>query len=287
MRKLIILAGFLCLYIFSYAQNDTLPTVEIKKLSTHWIILDLGVSNYFDHTNYSAVNPYLYNRLGAAAFIPGATSPSPLSKSDFNVNTFKSLNINIWLFMQRLSLYKNYVNLKYGLGVELNNYKYKSTSNISYLASNPFTVDATSASPIVYRDSIQFSVNKLAVDYVTIPLMLDFLTKPGGGIKKGLSISLGISVGYSYSYRNKQVSFERGVQANKGDFNLEKFKYSYVAEFGSGPVKLKGTHKPKIFYRLLLGFGKIRFYGSYTPKDLYISGLKMNPYNVGLRFVNW
>ena len=287
MRKLIILAGFLCLYIFSYAQNDTLPTVEIKKLSTHWIILDLGVSNYFDHTNYSAVNPYLYNRLGAAAFIPGATSPSPLSKSDFNVNTFKSLNLNIWLFMQRLSLYKNYVNLKYGLGVELNNYKYKSTSNISYLASNPFTVGATSTSPIVYRDSIQFSVNKLAVDYVTIPLMLDFLTKPGGGIKKGLSISLGISVGYSYSYRNKQVSFERGVQANKGDFNLEKFKYSYVAEFGSGPVKLKGTHKPKIFYRLLLGFGKIRFYGSYTPKDLYISGLKMNPYNVGLRFVNW
>ena len=287
MRKLIILAGFLCLYIFSYAQNDTLPTVEIKKLSTHWIILDLGVSNYFDHTNYSAVNPYLYNRLGAAAFIPGATSPSPLSKSDFNVNTFKSLNINIWLFMQRLSLYKNYVNLKYGLGVELNNYKYKSTSNISYLASNPFTVDATSASPIVYRDSIQFSVNKLAVDYVTIPLMLDFLTKPGGGIKKGLSISLGISAGYSYSYRNKQVSFERGVQSNKGDFNLEKFKYSYVAEFGSGPVKLKGTHKPQIFYRLLLGFGKIRFYGSYTPKDLYISGLKMNPYNVGLRFVNW
>ena len=249
--------------------------------------MDLGVSNYFDHTNYSAVNPYLYNRLGAAAFIPGATSPSPLSKSDFNVNTFKSLNINIWLFMQRLSLYKNYVNLKYGLGVELNNYKYKSTSNISYLASNPFTVDATSASPIVYRDSIQFSVNKLAVDYVTIPLMLDFLTKPGGGIKKGLSISLGISAGYSYSYRNKQVSFERGVQANKGDFNLEKFKYSYVAEFGSGPVKLKGAHKPKIFYRLLLGFGKIRFYGSYTPKDLYISGLKMNPYNVGLRFVNW
>ena len=287
MRRLLILISFLCFYIFSYAQTDTLPPIEITKLSTHWIILDLGVSNYFDHTNYSQSNPYLYNRLGAAAFIPSATSPLPLSKTDFNVNTFKSLNINIWLFMQRLSLYKNYVNLKYGLGVELNNYKYKTASNISYLVNNPFVLDATPTSPIVYRDSIQFSVNKLAVDYVTIPLMLDFLTRPGGGLKKGLSISLGITAGYSYSYRNKQVSYERGAQANKGDFNIEKFKYSYVAEFGPGPVKLKGIHKPKIFYRLLVGFGKIRLYGSYTPKGLYVSGLKMNPYNVGLRFVNW
>ena len=111
MRRLLILISFLCFYIFSYAQTDTLPPIEITKLSTHWIILDLGVSNYFDHTNYSQSNPYLYNRLGAAAFIPSATSPLPLSKTDFNVNTFKSLNINIWLFMQRLSLYKNYVNL--------------------------------------------------------------------------------------------------------------------------------------------------------------------------------
>ncbi len=287
MRKLIITICFLSFYTLSVAQSDSSAPTPQKKLSTHWIIFDLGISNYFDQTNYSVPNSYLFNRLGAAAFIPGATKPLPLSESDFNVNTFKSLNINIWLMMQRLSLYKNYVNLKYGLGVELNNYKYKTASNISYLTKNPFVLDATPSTPIVFRDSIQFSVNKLAVDYVTIPLMLDFLTRPGGGIKKGLSISLGISAGYSYSYRNKQVSTQRSVQVNKGDFNIEKFKYSYVAEFGLGPVKLKGIHKPKIFYRLLVGFGKIRLYGSYTPKGLYVSGLNAKPYTVGLRFVNW
>lgn len=286
MRKLLLIIGFLLFYILSNAQSDTTDPQKITKLSTHWIIVDLGVSNYFDQTDYSAPNTYLYNRLGAAAFIPDAPSPTPVGKSDFNLNTFKSLNINIWLLMQRLSLYKNFVNLKYGLGVELNNYKYKSTSNISYLVNNPFVVDAATASPIIFRDSISFSVNKLAVDYITVPLMLDFLTRTDG-IKKGLSISVGVSAGYAYSYRNKQVSLERGAQANKGDFNIEKFKYSYVAEFGLGPVKLKGTYKPKIFYRMLMGFGKIRLYGSYSPKSLYVNGLNMKPFTAGIRFINW
>ena len=286
MRKLLLIIGFLSFYILSNAQSDTTDPQKITKLSTHWIIFDLGVSNYFDQTDYSAPNTYLYNRLGAAAFIPDAPSPTPVGKSDFNLNTFKSLNINIWLFMQRLSLYKNFVNLKYGLGVELNNYKYKSTSNISYRVNNPFVVDAATASPIIFRDSISFSVNKLAVDYITVPLMLDFLTKPDG-TKKGLSISVGVSAGYAYSSRNKQVSLERGAQANKGDFNIEKFKYSYVAEFGLGAVKLKGTYKPKIFYRMLMGFGKMRLYGSYSPKSIYVNGLNMKPFTVGIRFINW
>lgn len=286
MRKLTLIIGFLSFYILTSAQTDTTVSQKIPTLSTHWIIFDLGVSNYFDQTDYSAPNTYLYNRLGAAAFIPDATAPLPVGKSDFNLKTFKSLNVNIWLFMQRLSLYKNFVNLKYGLGAELNNYKYKTASNISYLVNNPFVPDVTPSSPIIFRDSVTFSVNKLAVDYITVPLMLDFLTKPGG-TKKGLSISLGVSASYAYSYRNKQISQERGPQTNKGDFNIERIKYSYVAEVGLGAVRLKGTYTPKLFYRFLMGFGKIRLYGSFSPQSFYGSGLTMKPYTVGIRFINW
>ena len=167
--------------------------------------------------------------------------------------------------MQRVSLIKNYVNLKYGFGVELNNYRYK--SNISYKENGyvPYTVNTQTNAPFVFRDSISFTKNKLALDYATVPVMLNFLTNPQQR-KKGLSLSLGVSAGYLYSQRNKQKSGERGKLKNKGDYDVERFKFSYIAELGVGPVL---------------------FYGSYSPKSIYERSLDIRPYNVGFRLSYW
>jgi len=229
-------------------------TKKLTNVSTNWMIFDIGLSNYSDETNYGSTGSYLYNRPNAI----------PLGENDFKLNVGKSINVNIWFFMQRLNLVKHHVNLKYGLGLELNNYRYKSASNISYLESNPYiTNQITSA--VIIRDSVGFTKNKLAADYLTVPLMLNFLTNPGNH-DKGLSLSVGVSAGYLYSQRNKQISSERGKEKNKGDYDLERFKLSYVAEVGLGPV---------------------RFYGSYSPTSLYKTGLNMKPYTVGFRFSNW
>jgi hypothetical protein len=174
------------------------------------------------------------------------------------------MNVNIWFFMQRLNLVKHHVNLKYGLGLELNNYRYKGVSSVGYLERNPYVTNQI-AGPVVIRDSISFSKNKLAADYLTVPLMLNFLTNPGYQ-NKGLSFSAGVSAGYLYGERNKQVSGERGKLKNRGDYDLERFKLSYVAEIGLGPV---------------------RFYGSYSPTSMYKNQLNMKPYTVGIRFSNW
>jgi Outer membrane protein beta-barrel domain len=221
-------------------------------ISTNWGIVDLGFNNFVDKTNYGNTGGYLFNRPGAA----------PLGKNDFDLNSGKSVNVNIWVFMQRFNLIKHHVNLKYGLGLELNNYRYN--SNISYLKSNPFAPGQT-PSPVIIRDSITFSKNKLAADYVTIPLMLNFCTNPGY-INKGLSLSVGISAGYLYNQRNKQISQERGKLKTKGGLGVEDFKFSYIAELGLGPVHL---------------------YGSYAPKTIYKTGLDMRPYTFGLRLSNW
>ncbi|MCW3088994.1 MAG: hypothetical protein JWP81_63 [Ferruginibacter sp.] len=226
-----------------------------SNISTNWGIVDLGFANYSDETNYAATGSYLYNRGGNIA---------PLGKSDFKLKTGKSVNVNIWFFMQRLNLIQHHVNLKYGLGLELNNYRYRSSANISYLEQNPY-ISSQANSPVIIRDSIQFSKNKLAADYVTVPLMLNFSTSPGY-TNKGLSLSVGVSAGYLYSQRNKQISQERGKQKNRGDYDLERFKLSYVAELGLGPVRL---------------------YGSYSPKSFYSTGLDMKPYTLGVRLSNW
>ncbi len=225
-----------------------------SNVSTNWWIVDLGFANYDDKTNYGSTGTYLVNRPGYPA----------LNKNDFKLRSGKSVNVNIWFFMQKLNLAKHYVNLKYGVGLELNNYRYKSSVSYKEGGTIPYSNTQTNA-PFIFRDSIAFSKNKLAADYLTVPLMLNFNTNPNSK-RKGLSISAGVSAGYLYSQRNKQKSSERGKDSNKGDYDLNRFKLSYVGE---------------------LGVGGIHFYGSYSPKSIYDHSLDMRPYNIGFRFSNW
>lgn len=226
-----------------------------KNISTNWWIVDLGFANYNDKTNYANAGSYLVNRPG----YPG------LDKNDFKLKAGKSINVNIWVFMQRLNLIQHHVHLKYGLGVEFNNYRYKSAINYNEDGLVPYTANTQTNAPFIFRDSISFSKNKLAADYVTVPLMLNFVTNADYR-KNRFGLSVGVSAGYLYSQRNKQVSSERGKLKNKGDYDLERFKLSYVAELGLGPVML---------------------YGSYSPKSIYERSLDIRPFNVGFRFSYW
>ncbi len=228
-----------------------------NNVSTSSFIVDLGFANWVDKTNYASAT--------ADGFIVNKPGSPTLTGNDFKLKTVKSVNVNIWFFMQRLNLVKHYVNLKYGLGVELNNYRFKSAVSFNEGGANPYNSLQNIPHPFVFRDSISFSKNKLAADYVTIPLMLNFRTNKDYS-DKGLSLSAGISAGYLYSSRNKQISDERGKRKNRGDYDLEKWKFSYIAELGLGPAHL---------------------YGSYSPKSIFQNGLDYRPYNIGIRLSNW
>ena len=118
------------------------------------------------------------------------------------------------------------------------------------------------ASPFTFRDSVSFSRNKIAADFFTVPVMININTNPGAGRWGGFQISFGVSGGYLYASRQKQVSNERGKQKQRTDFNLNKWKVAYVAELGLGPVRL---------------------YGSYSMTTLHTFGLDQYPYNIGVR----
>ena len=233
-------------------DNDRSTTVVIERrkqkptnVSTNWWIVDLGFANVKDETAYgsAAANNYLKTiRPGEAAF----------NKNDLDLRSGKSSNVNIWIFMQRLNITKGIINLKYGLGLEMFNYRYE--SNISY-HKNP---------AYIFRDSINFSKNKLYTGYLTIPFMVNINTHPGQ--KKGLILSAGVSAGYLVASRNKQISDERGKTKKRGDFDLEQFRLAYIGELGLGPIRL---------------------FGSYSMNPLHENGLKQYPYSMGIRFSNW
>ena len=214
------------------------------KLSTNWFIFDLGFANVNDQTNYASANAKDYLKTVRP-------QDQPITKDDLRLKASKSSNVNIWFVMQKLNLSKGYVNLKYGVGLEMFNLRYE--SNINY-SNNP---------TYIFRDSLAFSKNKLYAGYLTVPFMVNVNTTPG---KKGLSFSAGISAGYLIGSHDKQISGERGKDKTHGSLGLEQFRLAYIGELGLGPIRL---------------------FGSYSITKLHEKGLEQYPYSFGIRFSNW
>lgn len=215
------------------------------KFSTSWFIFDVGYSGYNDRTDYGTQEAQDFLRFQRGI---------PASAGDYAIRGTRISNFNLWFFMQRMDLYKKVINLKYGFGMETNNYYYKTP--ISY-------VDG--GKPYTFRDSVIFSKNKIAANYFTAPLMLHINTNPRAR-NGGFQMSFGVSAGYLFAARQKQISDERGKVKNKSDFNLDNWKIAYVGELGMGPIL---------------------FYGSYSMTALHRYGLDQMPWNVGVRMNAW
>lgn len=221
--------------------SSSRPSKKLKNITTNWWMIDIGFSGVKDKTDYTSAE--------AKAFMPNAGS-TPINAGDFSIRSTRVSNFNLWIFMRKNNIANHVLNLKYGLGIESNNYFYK--TSLTY-------VDG--ANPYVKRDNISFSKNKLVASYLTAPIMININTAPYSA-KKGLEISAGISGSVLYRSRQKQESQERGKTKQKTDFNLERFKLAFVGELGIGPVK---------------------FYGSYALTPLHRNGVEQMPYNVGFR----
>lgn len=210
-----------------------------SNLTTNWWIFDVGFANYNDKSNY------------VTAAANGFVAPG-INEDDLELKSGKSRNVNVWFFMQKLNIAKHVLNLKYGLGLELNNYFFENTKLA--FAKNP---------TIISEGATDFKKVKLAADYLTVPIMLNINFTPNRN--RGFGISGGISAGYLYSARYK-TKVDGDTRRIKNSFDLEKFKLSYIGEIALGPVRL---------------------YGSYAMKNMWEKGLDMTPYNFGFRFSNW
>lgn len=129
-------------------------------VSTNWWIFDLGFANFRDQTNYATAQAGSYFQVVK----PG--TPEVDSKN-MNLINGKSSNVNIWVFMQRFNLAKQKLNLKYGLGLEMYNFRYE--HSLSY---------RKDPENFVFNDSISFSKNKLYAGYITVPFMLNLPLYP-------------------------------------------------------------------------------------------------------------
>ncbi len=231
--------------------NNTNFTIKrapkiLKNIETNWFIFDLGFANFVDKSPtlyWLAANP------NSLPFYPGPV----MSPENFTLNNKKSTNINIWVVTQKLNLYQHKINLKYGLGLEMFNFRFdKPISFREDIVTN------------IKMDVVSFTKNKLLVRYLTVPVQINFSPNPTN--RKALYASMGMSVGYLWNAKNKQISGERGKEMFRGNFNLNDWRFATIGE---------------------LGVGAVRLYGSFANSNLFNknqSFIDMQPFAIGLRF---
>lgn len=230
------------IHISSEEQDSIRKT---KTVTVQWGMLDLGVNALIDHTDYSSTAAQQYLQ------VPNAKKNANL----FSLRPVKSINVNIWPVLMNVKLLRGTnqkVSFYTGAGLQLYNFRFN--KDISYL---------NETKPMLIEDSVRFSKNKLAFAYASIPLMLNFKTRMGGG-DIWLVYGFGVIGGYCFDSWTKQISDERGKQKNHDQFNFQKFNLNLSAELGIDNY--------------------IRLYGTYQVTNLYQNGLAQYPFALGIRF---
>jgi hypothetical protein len=219
----------------------------VRNVRTNWFSFDLGYANFEDKS------PTIYYLLPPSGIMPPIGGIEPQNLKLING---KSSNFNLWIVQQKVSLYKNKLNLKYGVGFEMFNFRLEQPVSFRNDLPNKMILD-----------NISFSKNKLFAKYLTVPFQLNFKSDPKSN--KSFYMSAGMSAGYLVDARNKQISSERGKQKHDGNFNLNNWRFATIGE---------------------LGVGGIRLYGSYGLTNLFEKGfsrIEFHPYTIGLRFSNF
>ena len=216
---------------------------KLSNISTNWFAFDLGYANYRDASPnlFYTMQPY-----------PGMM-PYYVTPSNLKLKNSKSSNFNLWVVQQKVNLYQHKLNLKYGVGFEMFNFRLEQPVS--------FRNDLPSK---MILENISFSKNKLFAKYLTVPFQFSYQATPQN--KRSFYVSAGMSAGYLISSRNKQISAERGKQKYDGNFNLNNWRVATIGE---------------------LGIGGIRLYGSYGLTNLFDkqdTNFEMYPFSLGLRF---
>lgn len=223
---------------------------RLRNVRTKFLILDLGLNNYVDKTQYFPNNYASYAASPVYKIAPRTSAQGSVTSSEFTLIPEKSVNVNIWLFMQRINLIHHILNFQYGFGAEMNNYRYQ--NNITYVPGYQTTI---------IRDSVNFKKNKLFTEYLTIPAMLNIDTNPYHP-SKSVQLSFGLSGGILFKDRTKQESDARGKVKDNDAFDLQKYRVAFVGE---------------------LGLSFIHLYYSYSLTTIHQDGLQQYPYSVGFR----
>jgi len=206
-----------------------------SRFKGHWAAVEMGI-NSFTNVDYKTFTPNFM---------------------DLNQNKSFEIGINILRYSIGLQKDKRNIGLVTGLGWTYNDYRF----------SNAYTIENDNGlvKPIVLEKT-GLSKSKLSTTYLTVPLMLEFQI-PVNGRDKKLYFSGGVIGGLKVGSHTK-VKIDGSKSKDRGDFNINPFRYGATARFGYKGINLFGTYYFSTFFKN----GR---------------GPEMYPFTIGIGLMNW
>ena len=152
-----------------------------------------------------------------------------------------------------------------GIGMTLNNYRFSDDRTL-------LTDTNRVAAGFDYKETgeqISYAKNKLAVNYVTVPVLLQFNTHRL--LKKSVHLGAGVLFSYKYNSHLKLVYEQNGDKQKskrRDDYNIEPFRYDATVR---------------------LGYRNYTLFGSYAITELFKDkrGPTLHPFTIGLQLAGW
>ena len=206
--------------IMIYGDDDDNDTTKNRdEVKSIWTGIELGVNGYLTSAGSTDL-PKNYNFL--------------------ELNYKKSLCINVNFWEQNFKLYKNYIALTTGGGLEFNRFFFDNNTSLQPL----------NDSVAGFTSGIDFKKNCLKASFVTVPLLLELNTNRNE--KKSFHLAAGLIGAYNLSSKLKQVyvlntkTYKNKV---KDDYSLNPFKIAVTVRAGYGRFNFFGTYALTSFFK--------------------------------------
>lgn len=206
---------------------------KADKFKGHWQGVEIGF-NSFDQVDYSGYN----------------------SNDFMSLNQGKSIGVNLNFYELNIGLAKSYAGLVSGLGLSFNDYRFE----------NPYTITkGIQRTEPVHLNYSNLSKSKLAVSYLTVPLLLEFQI-PVNQKEGRLYVNAGVIGGVKIGSHTK-VKHGDTKDKDRSGFNINSFKYDATFRVGYKDVGLFVNY-------------------SLTPLFQENKGPALTPFTVGISFLD-
>ncbi len=210
-----------------------------RKFNGHWGGVDIGINGFMDEDH----------------------NIDPPADYDFLTLKYeKSAEVNINFYEQNINLAKNKLGLITGLGLRWNNYRFD--DNIMLSSDS----EQISGSPDYSRT---WEKSKLVVNYLTVPLLLEYQTNAYAR-SNSFHITAGVIAGWRYATHTKMMYKEdgNGKPKNWDSYHLNPFRYDATVRIGWGIINLYATYSLNQMFK----------------KD---EGPELYPVTLGISLVSW
>ena len=224
------------------SDEDEKDDGRIDPVKTRWLMFDLGKSIFIPNQDLPTINDGI----------------APMDQ-----RIWGSWNVGFHLFEQRISLYKGYVNIAWGLTFDYSEYRFRNEVTLRDRTNQVAFEQAIGVNGNAIDD---FDKNELQTWYLNLPLKLHFETNPRNE-KRSFHLSAGGFVGVFLDGRTVQEYDIYEVRTDD-DFNLNDFRYG-----------LTGS----------IGYGWVNLYANYALNNLFDAsgdgGFNVAPLNVGVQII--